>query len=170
MHSQIYTSIPLNELNSLFATFADLHVCKVATFANLHSYTHAYCSNVLLKEAIPIVSGSHCAHALLIWLFGFSRRFTGKKIQRVEKKYFQKWCPNSSALLLKEAIPIVSGSHCAHALLIWLFGFSRRFTGKKIQRVEKKYFQKWCPNSSALQNNVAHRGFVRGKERVKGIL
>ena len=68
--------------NSLFATFADLHVRKVATFANLHSYTHAYCSFVVLNEAIPIVSGSHFAqYALLIWLFGFSIRFTGKKIQ-----------------------------------------------------------------------------------------
>ena len=100
---------------TLFATFADLHVRKVATFANLHSYTHAYCSFVLLNEA--------------------------------------QWN--------------VSGSHCAHAWLIWLFGFSIRFTGKKIQRVEKKYFQNWCPNSSALQNNVAHRGFVRDKQRVK---
>ena len=26
---------------------------------------------------------------------------------------------------------------------------------------------KWCPNSSALQNNVAHKGFVHGKQRVK---
>ena len=48
--------------------FADLHVRKLATFADLHSYmyTHAYCSFVLLNEAISIVSGSHCAHALLI--------------------------------------------------------------------------------------------------------
>ena len=45
-------------INSLFATFADLHVRKVARFANLHSYTHAYCSFVSLNEAIPIVSGS----------------------------------------------------------------------------------------------------------------
>ena len=103
--------------NSLFATFADLHVHKVATWANLHSYTHAYCSFVLLNEASPIVSGSHCEHALLIWVFGFSIRYTGKKIQ-------------------------------------W---------------VEKEYFQKWCPNSSALQNNVAHRGFVCGKQRVKNV-
>ena len=73
----------LRSFNSLFATFADLHVRKVVTFANLHSYIHAYCSFVLLNEAITIVSGSHCAHAL-IWPFGFFIRFTGKKIQRVE--------------------------------------------------------------------------------------
>ena len=41
-------------VNSLFTTFADLHVRKVATFANLHSYTHTYCSFVLLNEAIPL--------------------------------------------------------------------------------------------------------------------
>ena len=29
-------------INSLFATFANLHVHKRATFADLHSYTHAY--------------------------------------------------------------------------------------------------------------------------------
>ena len=57
--------------NSLFATFTDLHVRKRATFADLHSYTHAYCSFVLLNEAITIVSGSRCAHGLLIWLLGF---------------------------------------------------------------------------------------------------
>ena len=55
--------------NSLFATFADLHVRKRATFAALHSYTHAYCSFVLLNDAITTVFGSHCLHALLIWLF-----------------------------------------------------------------------------------------------------
>ena len=32
----------LFRFNSLFATFADLHVRKRATFADLHSYTHAY--------------------------------------------------------------------------------------------------------------------------------
>ena len=48
------------------------------------SYTHAYCSFILLNEAITIVSGSHCAHALLMWLFGFPIRFTGKKIPLVE--------------------------------------------------------------------------------------
>ena len=60
-------------LNSLFATFADLHVRKDATFADLHSYTHAYCSFILLNEAIPIVSGSHSAHALFIrfWDHGY---------------------------------------------------------------------------------------------------
>ena len=57
-------------LNSLFATFADLHVRKRATFADLHSYTHAYCPFVLLNEAITIALGLHCLHALLIWLFG----------------------------------------------------------------------------------------------------
>ena len=44
-------------LNSLFATFANLHVRTRATFADLHSYTHAYCSFVLLSEAITIVFG-----------------------------------------------------------------------------------------------------------------
>ena len=57
-------------LNSLFATFADMHVRKLAKLADLHSYAHAYCSFVLLNEAITTVSGSHCAqYALLIWLF-----------------------------------------------------------------------------------------------------
>ena len=73
-------------LNSLFATFADLHVRKDATFAEvLHSYTHAYCSFILLNEAIPIVSGSHSAHALLISVLGSWIRFAGKKIQLVLK-------------------------------------------------------------------------------------
>ena len=70
-------------LNSLFATFA-----------NLHSYTHAYCSFVLLNEAIPIVSGSHCAHALLvlIWLLVLQvKRYSELKI------VLPKWRPNSSA-------------------------------------------------------------------------
>ena len=58
-----------NTINSLFATFADLHVRKRATFADLHSYTHAYGSFVLLNEVITIVFGSHCLHALLICLF-----------------------------------------------------------------------------------------------------
>ena len=57
-------------LNSLFATFANLHVRKHATFADLHSFTLAYCSFILLNEAITVVFGSHCLHALLIWLFG----------------------------------------------------------------------------------------------------
>ena len=74
-------------VNSLFATFADLHVRKHATFPVLHSYTHAYCSFVLLNEAITIVSGSHCAHALLIWLWGggvFPYDLQEEHIQRVE--------------------------------------------------------------------------------------
>ena len=51
-------------INSLFATFADLHVRKRAMFADLHSYTHAYGSFVLLNEVITIVFGLHCLHAL----------------------------------------------------------------------------------------------------------
>ena len=69
--------------------FANLHVRKDATFANFHSHTHAYCSFVLLNEAIPmIVSGA----------FFFPIRFTGKKIWRVEnnKNNTSKWHPNSS--------------------------------------------------------------------------
>ena len=59
--------------------------------------THAYCSFVLLNKAIPIVSGYQCAHALLIIrLFYYSIRFTGKKIQRV-KIVVPKWRPNFSA-------------------------------------------------------------------------
>ena len=34
-----------------------MHVRKRATFADLHSYTHAYCSFVLLSEVIIIVFG-----------------------------------------------------------------------------------------------------------------
>ena len=49
---------------------ANLHVRKRATFADLHCYTHTYCSFVLLNEAITIVFGSNCLHASLIWLFG----------------------------------------------------------------------------------------------------
>ena len=45
-------------VNSLFATFADLH-----------RYTHAYGSFILLNEAITIGFGSHCLHALLMCLF-----------------------------------------------------------------------------------------------------
>ena len=44
--------------------------------------------------------------------------------------------------------------------------FSIRFTGKKIQRVEHST-SKCRPNSSVPQNNVAHGGFVLGKQRVK---
>ena len=42
-------------LNSLFATFANLHVRKVATFANLHSYTHA-----IVHSYSTQWSDSHC--------------------------------------------------------------------------------------------------------------
>ena len=87
MKQILTTKCNILEVNSLFATFADLHVRKFAKFANLHSYTHAYIVHfILLNEAITImiVSGSHCPHALLIWLFGISIRFTGKKIQGVE--------------------------------------------------------------------------------------
>ena len=76
---------PCTCLNSLFATFADLHDRKVATFANLRSYTHAYCSFVLLNEAISIVSGSHCAHELLIWLFGFPYDLQVKRYSELKK-------------------------------------------------------------------------------------
>ena len=58
--------------------FADLHVRKRATFADLHSYTHAYCSFVLLNEAITIVLGSHCLH--VIWLFGILHTIYREKI------------------------------------------------------------------------------------------
>ena len=67
-------------INSLFATFADLHIRKRATFTNLHSSTHAYCSFLLLNEAITIVFGSYCPHALLTWFLEFSIQFTDKKI------------------------------------------------------------------------------------------
>ena len=46
-----------------------------------------------------------------------------------------------------------------------LLEFSIQFTGKKIQRVEHST-SKCRPNSSVPQNNVAHRGFVLGKQRV----
>ena len=43
--------------------------------------------------------------------------------------------------------------------------FFIQFTGKKIQRVE--HSTSICrPNSSVPQNNVAHGGFVLGKQRV----
>ena len=32
-----------------FATFADLHIRKLATFTDLHSYTHTYCSFVIAQ-------------------------------------------------------------------------------------------------------------------------
>ena len=119
---------------TLFATFADLHVRKDATFANLHSYTHAYCSFVVLNEAIPIVSGSHCGHALLICLFGFSIRFTGKKIQRVENSASKlvpqcqctpkiMWHTGDLYVANKE-LNIVSFAVCIYILpvAIWIFG------------------------------------------------
>ena len=43
--------------------------------------------------------------------------------------------------------------------------FSIQFTGKMIQRVEHSTY-KCRPNSSMPQNNVAHGGFVPGKQRV----
>ena len=43
--------------------------------------------------------------------------------------------------------------------------FSIQFTRKKIQRVEHST-SKCRPNSSVPQNNVAHGGFVLGKQRV----
>ena len=77
--------------------------------------------------------------------------------------YTQAYC---SFVLLNEAITIVSGSHCAHG---WHFGFCIRFTGKKIQRVENSTCtSKMAPNSSEPQNNVAHGGLERGKQRVNG--
>ena len=47
--------------------------------------------------------------------------------------------------------------------------FSIRFTGKNIQRIElfEHSTSKCRPNSSVPQNNVAHGGFVLGKQRVK---
>ena len=45
--------------------------------------------------------------------------------------------------------------------------FSIQFTGKMIQRVEHTCSTYKCrPNSSMPQNNVAHGGFVPGKQRV----
>ena len=92
---RILSALRMHDLHDKRHLLAKL---RIAGSENLHSYTHAYCSYALLNEAIPIVSGSHCAHALLIWLFGFSIRFTGKKIQRVENSILlPKWHPNSSA-------------------------------------------------------------------------
>ena len=54
---------------------------------------------------------------------------------------------------------------CMHYQLAFL-EFSIQFTGKKIQRVEQST-SKCRPNSSVPQNNVAHGGFVLGKQRVK---
>ena len=79
-------------INSLFGTFADLHVRKNATFADLYSYTHAYCLFILLNEAIPIVSGSHNTHAFIYIDLGLWIQFTGKKIQLV-KHYLQNCAP-----------------------------------------------------------------------------
>ena len=61
--------------NSLFATFANLHVRKRATFADLHSYTHAYGSFILLNEAITIVFGfalSACVINMPFWNFPYN--------------------------------------------------------------------------------------------------
>ena len=62
-------------INSLFATFANLHVRKRATFADLHSYTHAYCSFVLLIEAITKcwfwLALSACVINLAFWNFPY---------------------------------------------------------------------------------------------------
>ena len=69
-----------------------------------------------------------------------------------------------SFILLNEAIKIVSGSHCPHAfILIWLFAYDLQL---KRNSELKIVLPKWHPKFSALQN-VAHRGFVRGKQRVK---
>ena len=103
--------------NSLFATFADLHVCKLATFADLHSYTQAYCS--------------------LIAQWNKKAKFT-----------------------------IISSSHCPHALLIWLFGIFPYDLQVKWYSELKIVLPKCRPNSNVPQNNVAHGGFVRGKQRV----
>ena len=79
LHHQCFIPRFNKPLNSLFATFADLHVRKRATFADLHSYTHAYCSFILLNEAITIVFGLHCLHALLICLFGIFHNLQVKR-------------------------------------------------------------------------------------------
>ena len=103
LHPLNYPPHPWHTVNSLFATFADLHVRKVAKFANLHSYTHAYCSFIL-----PQWSDSHCfwfalcacARALLIWLFWFVHGYDlqVKKIQRVEKSTSKMVAPIPIAL------------------------------------------------------------------------
>ena len=62
-------------INSLFATFADRHVRKRATFADLHSYTHAYGSFILLSEAITIVfwfALSVCVMDFPFWNFPYN--------------------------------------------------------------------------------------------------
>ena len=73
-------------LTLLFATFANLHVRKLAMFADLHSYTHTYCSFILLNEAITICCFCFAQCTCVINLaFGFfSIQFTGKNIQQVE--------------------------------------------------------------------------------------
>ena len=69
---------------------------------------------------------------------------------------------------MKRLLKNVFGSHCPHALLTGLLECSIRFTCKKIQRVEHNTSE--CrPNSSVPQNNVAHGGYVLGKQRVKQI-
>ena len=73
-------------LTLLFATFANLHVRKLAMFADLHSYTHTYCSFILLNEAITICCFCFAPCTCVINLaFGFfSIQFTSKNIQQVE--------------------------------------------------------------------------------------
>ena len=78
--------------NSLFATFADLHVRKGATFANLQLYAR------LLFIHIVQWSDSHCFwFALCAYVinlaFWFSIQFTGKKIQRVENSTSKNGAP-----------------------------------------------------------------------------
>ena len=71
--------------NSLFATFADLY-----------SYTHAYCSFVLLNmKRLPLCLGLHSLLAILFAFLEFSIQFTGKKIQLVEHST-SKCRPNSN--------------------------------------------------------------------------
>ena len=56
MGAEIFNATPRSvAFNSLFATSADLHVRKLATFADLHSYTHA-----LLFIRIAQWSNYHC--------------------------------------------------------------------------------------------------------------
>ena len=66
-----------------------------------------------------------------------------------------------SFVQLNEAITIVSGSHCAPAFPYDLQ--VKRYSELKI------VLPKWRPNSSVPPNNVAHGGFVRGKQRVNNV-
>ena len=104
VHECVITKKYFSYINSLFATFADLHIrnlpsLPICTSVNLPcspiavipmAIIHSYCS---MTRSITIVSGSHCAHALLIWLFGFSIIFTGKKILRVDSNSISKMVP-----------------------------------------------------------------------------